>query len=514
MTDTKETADTATCGCCAAAAEEKTHSNRPGLPALEYRTGTHGSFLRRMIKKLPLQEVADEAGQPVSPLKALTTQETSDPAIALLDAWAVVADVLTFYQERIANECYLRTATERRSVLELAREISYELNPGVAASTHLAFTVADTEGSPESVTVPQGMRVMSIPAPGKLPQTFETGAELVARPEWNALKPKTTKPHALVSNSVDAYLQGIGLGLKSGDYLLFVGEERLGDPTNENWDIRQITEIKEYPDDSYTYVSWQEGLGGEKDGHWVKPAKNPRIYAFRQRASLFGYNAPDWHMMSFDLKTGYMEYKEEAVVKAQTEWPGFTLYDLCPGGTDIYLDTLYPKVFTDTWCSLTVPEYGGILNYRELYRITAVAEDSQTAFGLSAKTSRLTISGENLNFFNDQIRQTVVVCASEELTAAGEPDKTSLSPSDDSVTLDGAVSGLLAGKVLIISGTSSDDGTVVSEGVTLMKEAVIDTTASTTISGESFTSLKVFDKTILQDEFSFVTNPSTTRTDG
>ena len=40
--------------------------------------------------------------------------------MALIDACACVADVLTFYQERIANEGFLRTATERRSVLELA----------------------------------------------------------------------------------------------------------------------------------------------------------------------------------------------------------------------------------------------------------------------------------------------------------------------------------------------------------------------------------------------------------
>jgi hypothetical protein len=52
------------------------------------------------------------------PLLNLTTRDPSDPAMALLDAWATVADVLAFYQERIANEGYLRTATERRSILE------------------------------------------------------------------------------------------------------------------------------------------------------------------------------------------------------------------------------------------------------------------------------------------------------------------------------------------------------------------------------------------------------------
>ena len=54
-----------------------------------------------------------------------------------------MGDVLTFYGERIATESYLRTATERRSILELARLIGYELKPGVAASTLVAFTVED-----------------------------------------------------------------------------------------------------------------------------------------------------------------------------------------------------------------------------------------------------------------------------------------------------------------------------------------------------------------------------------
>ncbi len=63
-------------------------------------------------------------------LAALKTREPGDPSMALLDAWATVGDVLTFYQERIANEGYLRTAIERRSVLELARLIGYALRPG------------------------------------------------------------------------------------------------------------------------------------------------------------------------------------------------------------------------------------------------------------------------------------------------------------------------------------------------------------------------------------------------
>ena len=105
--------------------------NAPELSALAFRVGTYGSFKTTMLAAL--------ARQPS--LRLLTTREDDDPAIGLTDAWATVLDVLTFYQERIASEGFLRTATERRSVLELARSIGYELRPGVAAGTFLAFTL-------------------------------------------------------------------------------------------------------------------------------------------------------------------------------------------------------------------------------------------------------------------------------------------------------------------------------------------------------------------------------------
>ena len=91
-----------------------------------------------------------------------------------------MADVLAFYQERIANEAFLRTATERRSVLELAALLGYELAPGVAADTWLAFTLQDAPGAPAKaplpVTIPAGTRAQSVPGPDETPQTFETVA--------------------------------------------------------------------------------------------------------------------------------------------------------------------------------------------------------------------------------------------------------------------------------------------------------------------------------------------------
>lgn len=74
------------------------HKNPPGISELRYRIGTHPDFLQRMKHRLQTQEVADGK----RPLAALRADDTTDSTIALLDAWATVADVLTFYQERIA----------------------------------------------------------------------------------------------------------------------------------------------------------------------------------------------------------------------------------------------------------------------------------------------------------------------------------------------------------------------------------------------------------------------------
>ena len=241
-----------TCGCCEGVEQltPATILNRPGLNALAYRVGIQATFLETMLARLsnmgiPLGELdtvlndPDKAAQLIFPLLTLTTRSTDDPAIALLDAWAVVADVLSFYQERIANEGYLRTATERRSVLELAKLVGYTLRPGVAASVFLAYTLENGQRT----TIAQGNRVQSLPGPGQTPQFFETSFDIDARAEWNAISPRMSIPQYIsqipdpapnapaqpsnksfyISTSDGAlYLAGTSTNLKPRDPMLFV----------------------------------------------------------------------------------------------------------------------------------------------------------------------------------------------------------------------------------------------------------------------------------------------------
>ena len=202
------------CGCGAPARTPLSLYNRPGLNSLVYRVGTYADF--RTTMQMDLSSAALPA------LAGLRTRDLDDPSMALLDAWAVSADVLSFYQERIANEGYLRTAAERRSVLELGKLLDYRLRPGVAASVYLVYTIDPNSGP---VTIPVGSRAQSVPAPGQQIQTFETSDDLDAQNEWNALQPRLTQPQNISLDTIaglnEVWVASIATNLKQNDRLLF-----------------------------------------------------------------------------------------------------------------------------------------------------------------------------------------------------------------------------------------------------------------------------------------------------
>lgn len=103
-----------------------------------------------------------------------TDQSPSDLGALLVDIFAYMGDVVLYYQDRIANEIFPETATERRSVLNLLRLVGYELAPPLPASAELTlvFKPPPGGGSPV-VTVPQGALFSSAPANGAAPQIFE-----------------------------------------------------------------------------------------------------------------------------------------------------------------------------------------------------------------------------------------------------------------------------------------------------------------------------------------------------
>jgi len=440
------------CGCCQAVADGPSPiENRPGLASLAYRVGTHGRFRRRMLARFPTQPE----------LRPLTARSDDDPSVALVDAWATVLDVVTFYEERIANEGFLRTATEQRSVYELAAEIGYQPRPGVAASGPLAFELETGLGAPPRVAIPKGVKVQSVPGPDEKPQTFETTETIEARPEWNGIPIHAADRRLPKPRDTEAWLAGTATNLQPGDGILLVGRERDENAESDHWDFRQLTDVDADASLGITRVAWARGLGWRGPGHWVDPAASDvRCFAFRQRAALFGAAAPDWKSLPTSFKLGILGGgtaggRLEASIYVPQDWPGLKIDAIAAGEDDpkhtIFLDAIYPRLVAGSWIVLQRPGYMELYRPKPSLGANAIADDARTGFTLSAKTTRVVVEGENLiEVFNAHVRDTVAFIASEELALAATPIRDPVE--GRTVEIDDPLDGFELGRTVLVHG--------------------------------------------------------------
>ena len=73
-------------------------------PVIDYLTKDYAGFRQAMLDQIPLR------------LPAWKDRSESDFGVVLIELFAYVADILSYYQDRVANEAYLATATQRRSL--------------------------------------------------------------------------------------------------------------------------------------------------------------------------------------------------------------------------------------------------------------------------------------------------------------------------------------------------------------------------------------------------------------
>ncbi len=104
-----------------------------------------------------------------------------DFGLMWIEMWAYVADVLGFYDERIANESYLGTAVRRPSLRRLVDVLGYTPRSGIAATAQVA---AIAEGRLWT-TLPTATGFRSRGFNGEPPQVFESATESLIHPLKN-----------------------------------------------------------------------------------------------------------------------------------------------------------------------------------------------------------------------------------------------------------------------------------------------------------------------------------------
>ena len=178
-------------------------TNLPQLSHISYRVGTYADFRRAVLT--PLAGEQSLVGQWRA---GLAHRRAGDLAVMIAEWFAYIADILTFYNERIANQDYLRTADLPESVKRLIALLGYRPRPAIGATGMLAALV--TAG--QSALLPQGLQFQSKPTPGQAPQIFE----LVRRHADRPARSDSRDPAAgLLSPIADFRFMYLSVGLNS-----------------------------------------------------------------------------------------------------------------------------------------------------------------------------------------------------------------------------------------------------------------------------------------------------------
>jgi hypothetical protein len=127
--------------------------------AIDYMARDYESFRRALIDLIPAK------------LPEWTDRSPANFGIVLIELFAYMADVLSHYQDRVANESFLSTARERRSVIDHLRLIGYEMAPAAAAVARLSVVVANNVNG--VVEVRKGDQFATPGGKGRRSVTFE-----------------------------------------------------------------------------------------------------------------------------------------------------------------------------------------------------------------------------------------------------------------------------------------------------------------------------------------------------
>jgi hypothetical protein len=483
--------------------------NPPGLAEIARRIGTHSSVKAALLRGLSRPDLPA--------LAELHRRDDADFAVALLDAAASAVDVLTFYVQRYANEHYLRTATELRSMAELGQLVGYQVRPGLAATADLAFTLQTAPGAPAEVLIAAGTAVQSSPEAGEQPVIYETVEDLPARPAFNAIRPRARAPQPEPGFDEPLRFTGTATNIRVGDgvaYRTSTGTIAFGLVTS----VRSVDAVPELPgrpgspgrtevmldtkdcvrpptSDLFppsgsappagTAVTWLAGrklsaedLDAELSAHNITldvvaagfgaavPAPDQAL-VFRQQVPLFGSQAP-----RADTVLGNVldEVKNRPGVPALVWWWVTTHLSLPwetatlaapPVGTagNVYLDGPHPDLGTNSMIVLRDgASWGG-------YRIADLAVESVAAQSVSGRATHITVdNSEGLQYFS--IRRTVAYGQPEMLALADKPLPETVPV--DVIELDGLALGLRTGRRVLVTGEAvADRGNPVVHATTL-----------------------------------------------
>jgi hypothetical protein len=231
-----------------------------------------------------------------------------DLAVQMVEWWAYLLDILTFYNERHAHQAYLRTADLPPSVRRLIRVLGYRPRPAIAATGRIAALV---NGRPAPFPLERGYPVQSKPGPGKQPQIFETDADVVLGvPD---AVPVTAPPDRTLNGASNVFVAGAVAGtVKPGERLLLL--PRAGGVAAGNWALATVAAatLEKDPDTSKpnTRIAFTAAVSGlpsnaQTTGYrLLRATQTARLWPHATTAAVIGAGSAHLESITRGLEVG------------------------------------------------------------------------------------------------------------------------------------------------------------------------------------------------------------------
>ena len=214
-----------------------------------------------------------------------TGNDPADFGVALVEAFAYMGDIVNYYVDRVANENFILTATQRQSILELAATLGY-------TPTGYRAAVIDTQlvnSSDVDITLPEGTQfLIDVVCEDEVKQLFfstQSAVTILANDsasvtsvngEWARSRVENA---ALDSNDVSAEWVGTSNGLPGQVFQLLENQVvegtisvyvRNGDVYEQWTQVENITDSNPndavfyttMDGDNFVYINFGDGISG------------------------------------------------------------------------------------------------------------------------------------------------------------------------------------------------------------------------------------------------------------
>lgn len=301
-----------------------------------------------------------------------------DFGIMLLEMWAYVADVQSFYDEVIAHETYVRTARQRSSLRKLVGLLGYVPRPAVAAAVELAILAQDRQ----PVTIPKGSVFRSGAFGDEAPQVFELSSDTTVHPLNNQWRIAAPRRGMIGRSPVDSHFSSLlldpsGVTAKDGDVVLI--RHARGDGAGQVRTVHSVEGIEGADGGQYIEITLDSAINLPWDTltdevELTSPTQSSNLWTLKLRQDEPAINGlptkKNWIGGVYALQLEEKEERYEEVFPQSTK------------KTELYLDGIYRQIRPNTPI---------LVSREDQYRAFLVSEVTEVRYTAATDPSEVTI---------------------------------------------------------------------------------------------------------------------------